>query len=566
MLLNYIKLKNFMRFKGTTTIKFNNGITIIYGKNGAGKTSIIDAIFFAFYGKTYRTSGNSASGFLSLKDLINIEEKDCEVEVGFEVNDKQYTVTRKISRTGATLAFIKEGTEQIAEGKNVEKVIKNSILGLDYDSLKNSIVIMQKEIDSYLDMTGSERKESLINLFKLYEYNNYLDKAKEYAKEIINKSKEKEIKIEDYKKLIAQEKDLLSQQTSFEETKQKSLIKEKELTAKFEELNNSLKDLENKKNELQMSLRLEKQKIFTNEKKIEELKNNKNELTGVSICPLCLQEIKNSEKILNHYNSEIEKLLSENTTSSGQIDIYNKQINDIISKENDIKEQLSDIETSLELTKEEKNKSEANSVMIKQLLKNLVQYKNNLKIEEEQLEKYHIDYEYALKLEKAYSIIPKLILERIIPALEKEASAIIQSLSNSFITEIKINKDTFKINPIVNGQMEEIQFLGGAEQMKVALALRIGISNIISRLALIGEKYVGNLRTLIIDEGDFGSLDAEGITDLTAMLSNLKQIFDKIIIITHIDEIKNTLSENTINVVKEGKYESKIFYENGQID
>ncbi|MEM3786959.1 MAG: hypothetical protein QXZ59_06210, partial [Nitrososphaeria archaeon] len=82
----------------------------------------------------------------------------------------------------------------------------------------------------------------------------------------------------------------------------------------------------------------------------------------------------------------------------------------------------------------------------------------------------------------------------------------------------------------------------------------------------IGEKYAGNLKTLIIDEGDFGSLDAEGITDLTAMLSNLKQIFDKIIIITHIDEIKNTLSENTINVVKEGKYESKIFYENGQID
>ena len=61
-------------------------------------------------------------------------------------------------------------------------MISSKIVGFDYNSLKNSIVIMQKEISSYLTMSGAERKLSLINLFKLNEYNDYLSKAKEYAK------------------------------------------------------------------------------------------------------------------------------------------------------------------------------------------------------------------------------------------------------------------------------------------------------------------------------------------------------------------------------------------------
>jgi DNA repair exonuclease SbcCD ATPase subunit len=96
--------------------------------------------------------------------------------------------------------------------------------------------------------------------------------------------------------------------------------------------------------------------------------------------------------------------------------------------------------------------------------------------------------------------------------------------------------------------------------------LRIAISNIIGKMSNSpAQNTFKGLDTLIIDEGDFGSLDTTGINSLISMFSNLKQIFDNIVIITHINDLKEALAENVIKVSKYGKYESRISYENGMI-
>ena len=566
MLIKEIKMKNFMRYKNVN-VKFNDGITVIFGDNGAGKTSIIDAIFFALYGKTYRTSGTTSSGFLSLKDLINKEEMSSEVELDFNIDDKDYVAMRKISKSGSTISYLLENGEQIAEGKNVENVISKSILGFDYNSLKNSIVIMQKEIGSYLDMTGSERKTSLVNLFKLNEYTNYLTNAKDYAKEIKVKIDDEEYKINEYERDIEKENEYLEKQKEQKKDVEDFTEKINENEKQINDLKNNSSDLNNKINEETISLRLNTQQINANQRQISELQNNLNNIKNVNQCPLCLQEIKNPEAIKKHYIDEISRLQEEINKNQIEANQHRAILNETQNSKNQFDNKVLQLEREVDDMKRKSSESSANYKVINEDLKNIDEIKIKLNNSKERIKEYKDEINNISKLETAYSEVPKIILNRIIPAIEKEASKIASILTDGFITDIKMDKNTFRITPQINGNYEEIQFLSGGEQVRVAISLRIAISNIIGKMSNSStqNKFKG-LNTLIIDEGDFGSLDESGINSLISMFSNLKQIFDNITIITHITDLKESLAENTIKVIKNGKYESKITYENGQIN
>ena len=566
MFINEIKMNNFMRFKGNVTVKLNKGITVIFGDNGAGKTSVIDAIFFALYGKTYRTNGTSASGFLSIKDLINRQEKSAEVELLFTIDGKKYKIIRKISKSGSSLSYLNEGNEQIAEGKKVEEIISSKVVGFDYNSLKNSIVIMQKEISSYLTMSGAERKLSLINLFKLNEYNDYLSKAKEYAKGLKLKEDEEEFKINQYNKDLEKENDYLSQEKESEKNTEDFSQRQKQLEERLKELETNLSNILNAINESEMSTRLFNQQISSNKNKLIDLNKSFNTVGNAQTCPLCLQEISNPQSLNEHYTEEINKVEKEIADLTEKANKENKIKNTNLEEKYNMESEINKIEKEIDLIKEKSTESAVNYKMINEALKELGKVKIELKEAMRRKEEYRKEQALVSKLEDAYIQIPKRILNRIIPAIEKEASEISKILTDGFISDIKIDKETFRITPEINGDYEEIQFLSGGEQVKIAISLRIAISNIIGKMSNSPtQNTFKGLDTLIIDEGDFGSLDTAGINSLISMFSNLKQIFDNIVIITHITDLKEALAENVIRISKYGKYESRISYENGVI-
>lgn len=555
-----------MRFKGNVTVKLNKGITIIFGDNGAGKTSVIDALFFALYGKTYRTNGTTSSGFLSIKDLINRQEKSAEVELSFTIDEKKYKVIRKISKSGSSISYLMEGNEQIAEGRKVEEVISNRIIGFDYNSLKNSIVIMQKEISSYLDMSGAERKLSLIKLFKLDEYNDYLARAKEYAKDLSLKEEEEQLKINRYKEELEKENEYILKEKESEKKSEDFSQRQKELEDTIKEKESILSNLLNLINESEMSIRLSNQQIMANKSKLADLKKSFSNIENAQKCPLCLQEITNSRALKDHYNEEMITVNKEMAELTERANKENEIKNINFLKKQDIEKEINEIANELSSIKEKTTESAVNYKIINESLKELDKVKVKLKETTKKYEEYKKEQSFISKLEDAYIQIPKRILNRIIPAIEKEASEISKILTDGFISDIKIDKETFRITPEVNGDYEEIQFLSGGEQVKIAISLRIAISNIIGKMSNSpAQNTFKGLDTLIIDEGDFGSLDTTGINSLISMFSNLKQIFDNIVIITHINDLKEALAENVIKVSKYGKYESRISYENGMI-
>jgi DNA repair exonuclease SbcCD ATPase subunit len=570
-------MEGFMRFKSKTTINFNQGITVIYGENGSGKSTILDAILIAFYGKTYRTSGTSLSGFLTLKDLINKEEKEANIEIYFEDGGSEYIVEKKIKQSGNATAYLKRNGHVIAEGKEVTTILEKEIIGLDYDSFKNSVIIMQNDVTGFLNMTGSEKRNTLISILKLDEYDRLLEKSKQFEKDaafekanIFNEISMDEDEIKNKQKILDQIEKLKVQMVSDESKSTMSEIKR--LKNDISKLREREGDINSSISSLISKIDMIKNQNSQNNMKIMKLENSKKDFqiqfdkAGTTPkCPFCFQEIKNPDSVIIHYDSEIRLIKNEIDENGKLTDQISNEMKSLSNEKSSILNNMGLMQSTFDqYTEKMTNEQIENESGIKSLQIDLHRIEHLEKSMDEKREKYEkIDRKlYNVKqLQIAYSQIPKNIILRITPYIETEASKIINLLSDSNISGIKIDKDNFKVMPIVNGHAEEIAYLSGAERVKVAISLRIGISNVISRLKSMKKVYSSELKTLLIDEADFGSLDESGIDALNSMFNQLKSLFDKIIIITHIKEIKENISENVINVSKTGNISSKISYE-----
>ena len=167
MRLKRITLNGFMRFKDSFDINFpQNQVTLITGDNGAGKTSILDALCVCLYGKTLRTSGKATSGFLSIYALVNRQSNKATIRVEFENQGHNYVVKREITKNNSSGEVLEDG-ETKAIGKHVYDYIKTRAIGLDWEGFRKSTVILQGEMSALTDLDPGPRKDAFIQLFAL---------------------------------------------------------------------------------------------------------------------------------------------------------------------------------------------------------------------------------------------------------------------------------------------------------------------------------------------------------------------------------------------------------------
>ena len=159
-MITSIELGDFLAHSNTK-IDFENGVTVFVGDNGAGKSSIIDAITFALFGQHTRKSN---------KGLIKRGSNQGFAKVNFSVNGKNYEAVRKIDSKGTLSAKFSEIIEderiEIAAGERkqfgesmtqeVEKAI-----GLDFEKLKIASIVQQGELNSIINAKPKEFKELL---------------------------------------------------------------------------------------------------------------------------------------------------------------------------------------------------------------------------------------------------------------------------------------------------------------------------------------------------------------------------------------------------------------------
>ena len=184
-MITSIELGDFLSHE-KTTIDLEDGVTISVGKNGAGKSSIIDAITFSLFGKHTRKSN---------KGLIRRGNNQGSVKIKFSIKDKQYEAERKIDSKGSLNAALFEVIDnnrvQIAAGERkqfresmTEQVEK--IVGMSFEKLKIASIVQQGELNSIINAKPKEFKELLNSIIGI----DKLDIASESMKKITKEFRE----------------------------------------------------------------------------------------------------------------------------------------------------------------------------------------------------------------------------------------------------------------------------------------------------------------------------------------------------------------------------------------
>lgn len=174
-MIEEVSLRNFISHS-STIIKLEPGVNIFIGRNGAGKSSVIDGITYALFGKHTRSSN---------KNIVRWGTQSGAVSVKFSIGNKRFLAERRFNSNGALeSAVLKElgevertiiAGERRQFGESMSEWVQ-SIIGLSYEELKVASIIPQGEIQSIIEyeprelkvlinkIIGLERLESAFNL------------------------------------------------------------------------------------------------------------------------------------------------------------------------------------------------------------------------------------------------------------------------------------------------------------------------------------------------------------------------------------------------------------------
>lgn len=404
-----LHLKDFKSHRNTK-IDFNNGITLIVGENGAGKSTIFEAISFALFKK------HTANKIEQLTRTSSQDER-MSVSLNFDVNGQEYSVTRSKTKSSSSAELKKiNPTAILATGdKNVSNEIVK-ILGLDEDLFLNAIYVRQGEIADLVSKTPADRKKLIGKLLKLDDleaaWNNILPLIATYDKKIA----ELNGRLADENELIYTLNRKKEEQKTLETTIKQYQEKEIEVGKKYKEAEEYLKEIETAKKQYEENttkLNAEKE-IFinlSNERRklhdeLDEIKRNKDEMKRLEKYAKKLpiyQEFKEIAYKLENIETERKHIIEKATQM--------EQLKQTIKEEKPYYDSYLKTETKL---KEAETKQKDLEVTI-----------NNYK----QLELERINYEQAIKNDNAE-----------LQNFYNEIQEIVTPLTDKFNKDLKLDK------------------------------------------------------------------------------------------------------------------------------
>jgi exonuclease SbcC len=178
-----VRLRNFT-CHSNTDLQLPDGLLVFIGRNGAGKSSVVDAITYALYGEHSRDDNTN---------LVRDGSTGGAVELEFSFNGRLYRVVREFDSVGKLVhSFMTEDGKLVVVGerKKEESVTSRitSLFGLNYERMRSAVIIQQGELDKILESQSKTLKElfdELLGLSKLDEaYNKMRDVIKRFEEKI----------------------------------------------------------------------------------------------------------------------------------------------------------------------------------------------------------------------------------------------------------------------------------------------------------------------------------------------------------------------------------------------
>ena len=158
----YIQYRNFLSC-GDTSIRINFDSfksTLIVGSNGSGKSTILDALSFALFGKPHRN--------INKPQLLNsINQKNCEVEVAFHIGSVEYIVRRGIKPNLFEIWQNGKLLNQESHSRDYQKVLESNILKLNHKSFHQVIVLGSSNFIPFMQLPSGSRREVIEDLLDI---------------------------------------------------------------------------------------------------------------------------------------------------------------------------------------------------------------------------------------------------------------------------------------------------------------------------------------------------------------------------------------------------------------
>lgn len=295
----------------TKVLLNKSSTTLIIGKNGEGKSTILDALCFSLFGKPFRN--------INKGQLVNsINGKNCLVTIEFSIDSKDYKVVRGIKPNIFEIYQGDELLNQDAAVKDYQKVLEQQILKLNYKTFTQVVILGSASFVPFMQLPSAQRREVIEDILdiRIFSTMNQLlkEKANDTKSEIARIEKEIELaktNVEAQNKIIKTITDAKEDNIRAIEAKIKSSLEDVDATRlEVDGLINEITLLKTKiASKEKVTDDLEKVKGFKSKlnSMVEKFQQDTEFFTENSTCPSCAQGIPHDHKetILNELNAKI---------------------------------------------------------------------------------------------------------------------------------------------------------------------------------------------------------------------------------------------------------------------
>ena len=536
-----ITYKNFLSTgnSGNTIFLNRTPSALITGQNGAGKSTMLDALCFVIFNKPYRN--------INKPQLVNsVNEKDCRVEVDFDINGTDYKVIRGIKPN--VFEIYRNGmlVPQDAALKDYQQKLED-ILGLNYRAFTQIVILGSARYQSFMDIATWERREIIEEILDITVFSrmNSVLKIKQQRVEEEMREDEKQLSLYDAKmsaqKAIIENITKRSKQSTEKiQTEIEKTIGEIKLTQHNIEAIDSDAFAINQPPDVIRYLRAELEKVKSQGRDVRRIHDEKQKRITFyereTDCDVCGQEISESfkDQKISELTSEKKKIEEGFSSLAKLLEESKNQL----TKAEEIEEKLRNLGLK---SKEEQNQLKTLESYLGTLTKNLTQETDDKDLELARNELHHLEegikkfekvlfqnkellhYYEACKILLKDTGIKAKIIKQYLPVINKLVNVYLEKmgatysfhLDESFNEMIKSRyRDSFSYASFSEG-----------EKMRIDLALMFTWREI-AKL-----KNSVNTNLLIMDEVGDSSLDAEATETLWDILHDMEDT--NIFVISH---------------------------------
>jgi exonuclease SbcC len=171
MRFTHVSLQNFKPYDDAE-LDLRDGVTVIHGVNGSGKSSLLEACFFALY-------GSKALGG-TLEDVVTTGADDAEIELEFVHDGGTYRIERRVRISGeraTTAKCVLDGPDGTVEGARDVRRHVASLLRMDAEAFVNCAYVQQGEVNKLINASPSQRQDMIDDLLQLGKLEEYRERA-----------------------------------------------------------------------------------------------------------------------------------------------------------------------------------------------------------------------------------------------------------------------------------------------------------------------------------------------------------------------------------------------------